>query len=54
MKKIEIYYDGQCFFCQRFADMLKLKKMYEVEMIDLRTVPKKVAQFREFRLDPNE
>ena len=35
--KLILYYDGKCPFCQRYADILKLKKSFDVEICDART-----------------
>jgi len=32
-----LYYDGKCPFCNRYADILKLKKCYHIKICDART-----------------
>ena len=31
-----LYYDGQCPFCNKYADILKLKKCFDLEILDAR------------------
>jgi len=35
--KVILYYDGDCPFCNRYADILKLKKCFDLEICDART-----------------
>lgn len=35
-QKVAIYYDGECPFCTRYADFLKLKARYDVQLINAR------------------
>jgi predicted DCC family thiol-disulfide oxidoreductase YuxK len=42
---IAIYYDGDCPFCARYVQMLRLQRTTKVELIDLRTAPDKVEEF---------
>jgi len=35
--KLTLYYDGKCPFCNRYADILKLKRSFDVEICDART-----------------
>jgi predicted DCC family thiol-disulfide oxidoreductase YuxK len=35
--KVFLYYDGECPFCNRYADILKLKKCFEINICDART-----------------
>lgn len=35
--KTRLYYDGECPFCQRYADILVLKKCFDLEICDART-----------------
>lgn len=44
---ISIYYDGECPFCTRYVQMLRLQRTAKVELIDLRTAPDKVAEFNQ-------
>lgn len=34
--KLTLYYDGKCPFCSKYADILKLKKCYELEILNAR------------------
>lgn len=34
--KLALYYDGECPFCSQYADMLKLKSCYDLEILDAR------------------
>lgn len=34
--KAFLYYDGECPFCNRYADILKLKKCFDIEICDAR------------------
>lgn len=36
-QKVVIFYDGQCPFCTRYADFLRLKAEYDVELRDARS-----------------
>jgi len=33
---ISLYYDGDCPFCNRYADILKLKKCFDIKILDAR------------------
>jgi predicted DCC family thiol-disulfide oxidoreductase YuxK len=44
---ISIYYDGDCPFCARYVQMLRLQRTTKFELIDLRTVPEKVSEFNQ-------
>jgi len=35
--KLRLYYDGACPFCQKYADILALKKCFTLEICDART-----------------
>lgn len=35
-KKIDVYYDGDCFFCKRFAVMTKIKQKHDISLYNLR------------------
>ncbi|MGB6328399.1 MAG: DCC1-like thiol-disulfide oxidoreductase family protein [Halarcobacter sp.] len=35
--KVFLYYDGDCPFCKRYADILKLKKCFDIKICDART-----------------
>lgn len=34
--KITLYYDGACPFCNKYADILKLKKCFDIKICDAR------------------
>ncbi len=34
--KIFVYYDGNCPFCNRYAEILKLKKCFDIKIYDAR------------------
>lgn len=36
MNKVFLYYDGECPFCNRYADFLKLKKCFDLTIYDAR------------------
>jgi predicted DCC family thiol-disulfide oxidoreductase YuxK len=44
---INLYYDGDCPFCNRYADILKLKKCLKLNIIDARSD----ESFKECRKD---
>jgi len=49
--KLILYYDGKCPFCQRYADILKLKKSFDVEICDARTDLSWKEMKKDFQLD---
>ena len=51
---ISIYYDGDCPFCARYVQMLRLQRTTSFELIDLRTAPEKVAEFNQAGYDLDE
>ncbi len=36
MEKVVLYYDGDCPFCNKYADILKFKKCFDLEICDAR------------------
>lgn len=34
--KLQLFYDGDCPFCKRYSDILKLKNCYELEILNAR------------------
>lgn len=36
MSKVFLYYDGDCPFCNRYADILKLRKCFDLNICDAR------------------
>jgi predicted DCC family thiol-disulfide oxidoreductase YuxK len=54
MKVLKIYYDGDCYFCKRYTEFLKLKKFFDrVELISLRKNTEILKKFQSMGLKYN-
>jgi predicted DCC family thiol-disulfide oxidoreductase YuxK len=51
MPRLRIVYDGDCPFCSRYVELVRLKERLEVELIDARQHPQAAAIYG---LDLNE
>ena len=45
MTNFDIYYDGDCPVCSRYVLMSRLKKEFDVRLLNLREHPEKVQEF---------
>lgn len=52
--KIDIFYDGECPFCNNFVQLSKLKESHQVALHDLRNNVDQVQLFLEKGYDVNE
>lgn len=48
---LRLYYDGECPFCQRYADILALKKCLNLEICDARTDLRWKECWKDIKLD---
>ncbi|MGJ7457360.1 thiol-disulfide oxidoreductase DCC family protein [Halomonas sp. MA07-2] len=50
-----IYYDGDCPFCRRYVDLLRLREVAgEVRLVSLREAPEACRRFRALGIDLDE
>lgn len=45
MPRLRIVYDGDCPFCSRYVQLVRLKERFEVELIDARQQPQQAASY---------
>jgi hypothetical protein len=53
-QKLQLIYDGDCFFCRQFGHYAQLKKKYDLEVIDATTIPEQIQQLQEVGVDIEE
>lgn len=51
MRPLRIVYDGECPFCSRYVQLVRLREEFEVELVDARREPEKAKRYG---LDLNE
>lgn len=55
IEKIVIYYDGECPFCDNYIKLVNLKKSFtNVSLVDVRSEPQKVKEFRNKNIEIND
>ncbi len=52
--KIKLYYDKECPFCKKYAQILKLKQNHEVTILNAREYKSDIMLFNEKGFDINE
>ena len=52
--QIKLYYDKECPFCRKYAQILKLKQKNEVDILNARESQKDILFFKEKGFDINE
>ncbi len=53
-KSVKVYYDGDCFFCSKYATYIKLKSKFKnIEIISLRENPDLSKKFKELKMNVN-
>jgi len=52
--QIKLYYDKECPFCKKYAQILKLKQNHEVNILNARENQKDILFFKEKGFDINE
>lgn len=53
MDRVQIYFDGDCFFCKNFVALSKLKSQIRVELFDLRQHESAILELLEQGIDIN-
>ena len=48
---VEIIYDGACPFCSNYVGLIRVRKEFDVRLIDARAHPEYVAEFAAFNMD---
>lgn len=51
MRQLRIVYDGQCPFCSRYVQLLRLRERFDVSLLDARREPERASRYG---LDLNE
>ena len=54
MKKVKLYYDGECPFCKEYSKYIALRKLYDIEVCNARDNLDKIEEFRRKGYDINE
>ena len=54
LKKIKLYYDKECPFCNQYSKYVELKKIFNIEVINARENPKTLKKFNDLGYDINK
>lgn len=54
MKQISLYYDDECPFCKEYSKYIKLRKKYDVQVLNARESIEKIKTFKEKGFDIND
>ncbi len=54
MKKIKLYYDGDCPFCKEYSQYVKLKQQFDIELVNARDCRDAILRFKENGFDIND
>ena len=54
MKKINLFYDGECPFCKEYSKYVQLRKKFDVRIINARDSLNEIKKFKELGFDIND